>query len=304
MTATPLPSLAGSGPRPALPTFRGALRGELYKLRRNRPTLVITGLGVLFLTLIMLLYATNPTLRSSFTTQPLKAFYNLLHTLQLFFTAGAGIALLLTGSRLLGMEYDLGTIRVLLSRGTGRRQLLGAKIAALALYGLLLLLGFAALAAVGTVVVVQHQTGSLSSLLELPVVAWENVGLAVLACAISEFSCILLAVAMTSLLRSVASGMVLAIIFFPVDNGLSMALTQLSNLTKSHLWADATAFLYGPNLNHLPALLQHHQSAVGGSLTIPSVPTSLRETLAVVAGWWVLLLVVSIASLTRHDVLN
>jgi hypothetical protein len=34
------------------------------------------------------------------------------------------------------------------------------------------------------------------------------------------------------------------------------------------------------------------------------VPTSLAETIVVVAVWWLVLLVVAIASLARHDVLN
>lgn len=289
---------------PARPTFSGALRGELYKLRRNRPTVVMTCLGLLFLALIMLLFATEPQYQLYFTRGASVGFYNLLHPLELFFAAAGGVALLLTGSRLLGMEYDLGTVRVLFSRGTGRQQFLAAKIAALSIYALLLLVGFVALSAIGIVVVVQHQTGSLSPLQGLPAAVWENAGLAILSCAVSEFSCVLLAVAMTALLRSVTSGMVMAMLFFPVDNGLSMALTQLTTITKSHLWKDATAFLYGPNLNHLPTLLQVHQSAAVSTLTTPSVPTSLLETLVVIAAWWLVLLVAAMTSLGRHDVLS
>jgi len=300
--AVPLPGLPSS--RPARPTFNGALRGELYKVRRNRPTVVMTALALVFLTLVMLLYATEPQFQVSLTQHPLSGFYSILHPLELFFTAGGGIVMLLTGSRLLGMEYDLGTVRVLFSRGTGRQQLLAAKIAALSLYAMLLLVGIAALAALGTVVVVEHQTGSLSALQGLPVAAWENVGLAILSCAISEFSCILLSVAMAALLRSVTGGMLLAMLFFPIDNGLSMALNQLTAITKSNVWKDVTAFLFGPNLNHLPTLLQVHQSAAVSTLTTPAVPTSLVETVVVIAAWWLALLIVAMTSLARNDVLS
>lgn len=296
------PSLPGS--RPAQPTFRGALRGELLKLRRNRPSFVIIALGLLFLALVLALYASEPQYRASLTQHPLMGFYSILHPLELFFTAGAGLALLLTGARLVGMEFDLGTVRVLFSRGTGRQQLLAAKIAALSIFGLILLVGFVVLSAIGTVAVIQHQTGSLSALRSLPASAWANVGLAILACAISEFSCILLSVAMAALRRSVTGGMLLAVLFFPVDNGLSMALNQLTNITKSHLWKEATAFLYGPNLNHLPTLMQIQQSGAVGSLTTPSVTISLVETMTVVAAWWLVLLVLAMTSLARHDVLN
>ena len=296
------PSLPGS--RTAQPTFRGALRGELLKVRRNRPSSVIVALGLLFLALVLVLYASEPQYRASLTQHPLTGFYSILHPLELFFTAGAGIALLLTGARLLGMEFDLGTVRVLFSRGTGRQQLLAAKIAALSIFGLILLVGFVVLSAIGTVAVVQHQTGSLSALRSLPASAWANVGLAILACAISEFSCILLAVAMAALRRSVTGGMLLAVLFFPVDNGLAMALNQLTNITKSQLWKDATAFLYGPNLNHLPTLMQIQQAGAVGSLTTPSVTTSLVETMMVVAAWWLVLLVLAMTSLAWHDVLS
>jgi ABC-type transport system involved in multi-copper enzyme maturation permease subunit len=304
VTASDVPLPALSGTRPARPTFNGALRGELYKVRRNRPTVVMTALALVFLTLIMLLFATLSQYHLSLTQHPVTAFYSILHPLELFFTAGAGIVMLLTGSRLLGMEYDLGTVRVLFSRGTGRQQLLAAKITALSIYALLLLVGIVALSALGTVVVVEHQTGSLSALQGLPIAAWENVGLAILSCAVSEFSCLLLSVALAALLRSVTAAMLLAMLFFPIDNTLSTALNQLTVITKSNVWKDVTAFLYGPNLNHLPTLLQVHQTAAISTLATPSVPTSLLETVVVIGAWWLFLLFVAMTSLARHDVLS
>jgi ABC-2 type transport system permease protein len=264
----------------------------------------MVGLGLLFLTLIMLLYATEPQYHTSLAYHPLAGFYSLLHPLETFLSAGAGIALLLTGSRLLGMEYDLGTVRVLFSRGTGRHQLLVAKIAALSVFAMFMLVLFSALSAIGTLIVVQHQTGSLSALERLPVAAWESLGLAILSCAISEFSCVLLSVAMAALLRSVTGGMLLAVLFFPIDNALSVSLSQLSSLTNSKLWERATTFLLGPNLNHLPTLLQVHQSAAVTTLTTPAVPTSLTETIVVIVAWWLFLLIVALTSVSRHDVLN
>lgn len=304
MSSHSLPALTLPQSRPARPTFRGALRGELFKLRRNRPTWVITLLGLLFLALVMVLFATQQQFQASFRHHPLTGFYNALHPLQLFLAAGSGVAILLSGARLLGMEYDLGTVRVIFSRGTRRHQLLLAKITALSLYALLLLVGFVALSAIGTALAVQHQVGSLAPLQSLPAAAWENAGLAIAACAVSEFSCVLLSVAMASLLRSVTSGMVLALLFFPVDNGLSAALAQLTGITRSRLWEDATAFLFGPNLNHLPTLLRVQGTSQVSTLNVPAVPTSLLETALVIAAWWVFLLSISMASLSRNDVLS
>lgn len=302
---------AGKVPTPTLvslqwahPSFGGAVRGEMLKLRRQRPTLVMTALGVVFLALIMLVFATNPTLQVQLDQHPISGFYLILGPLQIFFMLGAGVAILLTASRLLGMEYELGTIRVLLGRGTGRWQLFFAKLAAVAVYALLLLLSFALLSAVGTLVVVQHQTGSVALLQQLPAVAWANVGLVLIASAISELSCIFLALAMAALLRSVTAGMLLAVLFFPIDNVLAVVLPQMQHVTGSALWADATAFLYGPSLNRLPALLQLHRPRPPGGLPIPAVQTSLPETLAAAGAWWLLLLVLSLLSLGRRDVLS
>ncbi|MGH7642047.1 MAG: ABC transporter permease [Candidatus Dormibacteria bacterium] len=304
MTTQSLTALSSSGTKPPRPTFSGAVRGELSKLRRNRPTVVMTVLGLLFLALVMLLFATVPQFRQSLVHHPQAGVYMLLHPLEIILAAGAGIAVLLTGSRLLGMEFDLGTVRVLFARGTGRQQLLLAKIAVLCLYGLLLVVGFSALSALGIVVVVQHQTGTLSALQALPVAEWESVGGAILSCAVSVISCAFLALAMAALLRSVTGGMLLAMLFFPIDNALSIALAQLTILTKVNAWKDASAFLYGPNLNHLPTLLQVHQSSPLTTLTVPAVPTALPETIIVILAWWVALVLLAMASMGRRDVLS
>ncbi|MGH7705479.1 MAG: ABC transporter permease [Candidatus Dormibacteria bacterium] len=304
--------LAQARPAPALltdlggaqPTYRGALAGELLKLRRNRPTWVMTGLGVLFLGFMMLLYATEGEYQQYFSRDPLVGFYDMLHPLQLFLAGGGGVALLISGSRLFGMEFELGTLRVLLGRGTGRQQLLAAKLSALTVYALVLLVGFTVLAAIGAVLVVEHQVGSLAPLEGLPGSAWANLGGAVAACAISEFSCALLAIAMPALLRSVTGGMLLAVVFFPIDNGLAVALTSLGRLTHDHIWDSLTAFLYGPSLNRLPTVIQAHHVGVLNTLPTPAVTTSLPETCAVIGAWWLLLVLLAATSLARHDVLS
>ncbi|MGH7640801.1 MAG: ABC transporter permease [Candidatus Dormibacteria bacterium] len=304
MTASSLPR--ARTPRARIPraSFTGALRGELHKLRCLHSTWVVVGLGLLFLALFMTVAGTETSFRHLFTSRPLVGFKDFLQPLEAFFAAGAGIALLLAGSRLVGMEYQLGTIRLLLARGTGRWQLLLAKIAALCIFGLALLVGYAVLAAAGTSVVVLHQTGGLAPLESLPASAWDDAGLAAGFCAISVASCVLLAACLATLWRSQSGGMILAVVFFPVDNALSVGLAQVSRLTGSPIWKDVTALLFGPSLNRLPNLLQVQPSGTVSGLPQPQVATSLEQTGLVIAAWWVLLLLLALTSLARRDVLS
>src|SRR5260370_42621834 len=69
--------------------------------------------------------------------------YRLMTTNLLVLRIFSGTFLILLTARLIGMEYSEGTLRVLLGRGVGRLQLLGAKLAAVGLIALaLLVLGF------------------------------------------------------------------------------------------------------------------------------------------------------------------
>src|ERR1700730_9444799 len=102
--------------------------------------------GALLFGFVSLAIFSTDQIRTSLKHAPDVTFYNFLDIFGTLFNTGSGIVLLISASRLFGMEYSSGTIRILLARGTGRLQLYLAKLAALALLGLCLLVGFSAVA--------------------------------------------------------------------------------------------------------------------------------------------------------------
>ena len=72
-----------------------------------------------------------------------------------------GFFLLILTARMIGQEYQLGTIRVLLARGVGRLQLLFAKLLTMAIIALILLIVGLALNYLLTLILVAGVTGNL-----------------------------------------------------------------------------------------------------------------------------------------------
>lgn len=216
------------------------------------------------------------------------------------FAAGAGIALLVLGSRLMGMEFGLGTMRIVLGRGTGRGTLLAAKLLAMALLGLGFLIGYSLLAALGTALAVGHQIGALTLISHPQAGVLHHALIAILAAAISIVVCVVAAVAAATLTRSLSSATAVALVVFPVDNALVVILSLLQRATRISALPHVTAFLLGPTLSHLPVLLKVEALA---PFAIPSVPVGLTQSVLVVAGWVVGLVALAAFSFRRRDLL-
>ena len=214
------------------------------------------------------------------------------------FAAGAGIALLVLGSRLMGMEFGLGTMRIVLGRGTGRGTLLAAKLLAMALLGLGFLIGYSLLAALGTALAVGHQIGALTLISHPQAGVLHHALIAILAAAISIVACLVVAAA--TLTRSLSSATAVALVVFPVDNALVVILSLLQRATRISALPHVTAFLLGPTLSYLPVLLKVEALA---PFAIPSVPVGLTQSVLVVAGWVVGLVALAAFSFRRRDLL-
>lgn len=274
---------AAARPGTPRPGFGRAVRGELLKLRGQRSSWAMLGVAVLLLAALMADLATASGMRTELRQQHVQFFFDLLDVLQFVLTSGAGIFLLVLSAPLVGMEYSGGTLRVLLAGGLGRLQLLGAKLLALALAGLLVLAGYVALCAAGVLaVVVMGWTGSVASLGPLPAAAWHDLGWSVLAATISMGVCILLGAAAATVGRSLAFGLAAALAFFPADNFGALLLGLAGRITGQGLWARATAYLLGPNLNQLPVALQTGHAA-HGALVKPAVPVDRAHVLVAIA---------------------
>ena len=285
------------------PRFTGALGGELLKLRRQRALWVMLGLAVLLFLIVVGAFVSTAQTRTQLQQNPLSWFYLLLNVFLSVFDAGAGIFLLIVSARLVAMEYSAGTIRVLLGRGTGRLQLLLAKLVALGLLGVVLLAVYSLATAIVMYGMAVAWEGSASAITSLPAAAWHNLLINFVIALISVGINILIGTTAAVLGRSLAFGLGAALAFFPADNFGTIILGLLSRLTGQHFWQDLTAYLLGPNLNVLQPLLEpDHKPAT--AFARPLITVDASHALLVVAAYALAFLAVSLTLTARRDVLQ
>ena len=164
----------------AKPSFFGTVRGEFFKIARQWTNwiMLVLLLGVIVLPFIVEM--TAPNVKTNIQTNPLHFYYNVLSISLSILRVFTGIFLLILAARTIGLEYQLGTIRVLLSRGVGRLQLLFAKLLAVVLIALGLLVFGLLLNYLLTVILVAGLTGNLNSFSTLNSVFWSDARIYVL----------------------------------------------------------------------------------------------------------------------------
>jgi ABC-2 type transport system permease protein len=301
-TQTAAPPRVGLA-RPPRPRFTGAVRGELGKLARQRATLaMLVGGGILYAVLSAVILSSGNQ-RATFDRAPAAFVAQWLDIQLALFDTGSGILLLLMSARLVGMEYSAGTIRILLARGLGRLSLLAAKWVALSVAGAGLLLGFAAGSAVVLSLAVLAWQGSLHELTTLPGPVWHQLWVSCLVALLSMAASILLGTGAAVVGRSLAFGIGAALAFFPADNFGTIVLGLIAGLTHQRVWADATAYLLGPNLNVVAGkLITDHQ--VRPAFAAPLVDVDTAHVLTVIGAWAGAFLVLQVVLLWRRDVLE
>jgi ABC-type transport system involved in multi-copper enzyme maturation permease subunit len=235
--------------------FPSLVGGELLKIRRQPANWPLSLIALAAVMLVALLssgggrQASEPDGIARAVVDPLTV------TLQV----GVGIPLLVLSVRVVGQEYQLGTVRVLVARGTGRVRLLLAKLAALGI------------AAAATAVVTGAMTVGALWLVEPEAVQAavaaaaaisRDAGLNLLAVGLSLAACVLLGVFVATLGRSVVFGLALALVWFPVDNIALLVLPALTVFTRMPLWDGVTPYLLGGNLNTMVQALEPGRRAV------------------------------------------
>ena len=285
------------------PSFLGAVRGELLKLSRQRSLWVMLVLGALLFGFVGLAIFSTDNVKQTLRVAPEQFLYAALDIMGTLFNTGSGIVLLICASRLFGMEYSAGTIRILLARGTGRLQLYFAKLVTLALLGLLLLAGFAAVAFGMIYAFANSVTGSFTPLTTLPAIAYRDLELTFLVGLVSIGMTILLGSTAAILGRSLSFGIAAAMAFFPADNFGTLILGIMQRITHIDAWTKATAYLLGPNLNILASKLEPGRQ-VRPAFATPNVAVSAEHVWTVVGAYAALFLVASIVLLLRRDVLE
>jgi len=289
--------------RRARPTFAGAVRSELLKIGRQTLTWVLLG-GIVLITAIALgALAASGGARQTLDHDPLSFYFTYLAATQGVFTTASGIFLLITGSRLVAMEYGSGTIRIVLARGTGRLGLLAAQYTALAIAGLLLFAGFAIATGGFLYVLVTAWHGSFAPITSLPQAAWADTWRSVLVAATSMAVCILLAVAAAVLGRSVAFGVGVAMGLFPADNFGVIVMLLMGRVTHQDFWLKLTQWFLGPNLNVLARTIETDHR-VPTAFAPPLVPVGATHVWAVIGVYAAVFLAAALALTWRRDVLH
>jgi ABC-type transport system involved in multi-copper enzyme maturation permease subunit len=286
------------------PRFFGAVRGEAIKVTRQLSFwLMLVGAFVL-LGVIILAISSTQNVAAAMRTDPTGFLYTSLDVFGTTFQIGSGIFLLIVGSRLIGMEYSSGTVRILYARGAGRLRLLLAKMFALAVIGIALLAGYALVVGGIMAALIAGYTGSLDPLQHVSNAFWQDLGRWGLVQGISLSMAILLAAAAAGLGRSLAFAIAGSLAFFPADNFLTIILALGARATgHMHPWFDISQYQLGANLNVVLRLIEpsHHSRPAFAS---PLLPVDATHALAVVGVYGLLFAGVAVWRAVRPDVLE
>lgn len=287
------------------PRFLGVLRGELRKITRHWLTwlLSVLLLGVILLPFIV--YAATPFTKTNLQQEPVLFLYRLVESNLFVIRVFSGIYLLILTGWLFGMEYQYGTIRILLARGTGRLQLLFAKLLTMYIVAFVVLAVGVAIDFVMTNFVVRVAAGQSDAFNALGASFWPDMRIYVGTIAISMAVTVLLAMCLTTVVRSLTYGIGASLVWFPADNIGLLVMLLAFNLTGNAIWQNITAYWLGPNLNAMPAAVLTTtvgREALARASQPPLVTVDGRHTLIVAAVYAVIFLAVSVVLTVRRDV--
>ncbi|MGH2497790.1 MAG: ABC transporter permease subunit [Ktedonobacteraceae bacterium] len=294
--------------RTAKPSFFGLVRGEFLKVMRQWTTwiLLVLLLGVTILPYII--ETVRPRFQAELASGPLTIAYDQMSIGLSVLRVFTGFFLLIVTARMVGQEYQLGTIRVLLSRGVGRLQLLFAKLLTLTIIALILLIVGTLLNLLLNIILIAGVAGNLNLFSALTSQFWSDSGIYVLYVLLNMGVSILLATAMAVIGRASVFGIAAALAFFPMDNFGTIIMMLANRVTGSDFWLSITAYFLGPNLNQMPiALTNNRASGIGlGPIYVPEGAHGIlvdgTHTLVVAAVYAAIFAVVAIWLTWKRDV--
>jgi len=250
--------------RTAKPSFFGLVRGEFLKVMRQWSTWILLVLVVGVTVLPYLVETVRPRFKEAIAGASLTVYYDQmgigLSVLRVF----TGFFLLIVTARMISQEYQLGTIRVLLSRGVGRLQLLFAKLLTMTIIALILLIVGVLVNFLLTILLIGGIAGNLNSFGTLTSQFWSDSGIFVLYILLNMGVSILLATAAAVIGRASVFGIAAALAFFPLDNFGTVIMVLANRVTGSDFWLSITAYFLGPNLNQMPVALTNNRALTIG----------------------------------------
>lgn len=298
-------TLAGrSSLHTATPSFLGLVRGELFKIRKQWTTWIMLALLVGIMALPNLVLMSVARVKTEITSVlpgvQLDALYRItgidLPVIRVFI----GFFLLILTARVFGLEYQLGTIRIILGRGVGRLQLLSAKLLAVVLVALAVFVACLLYESIWSVILFLSLAGNLNVLNAATSTFWSDTSMFMVTVLISMGATILLSMAVTTVGRSLSFGLSASLSWFAVDNFGVIIMALAFRLTGNAFWQNVTAYFLGPNLNLMQGVVVgSHPSPVG---ITPSVPVDGTHTLVVALVYSLIFAVTAVVLTWRRDV--
>jgi len=286
------------------PRFLGTFRGEVIKVTRQLSFWLMMVAGLVVIGVITLAVTSSQGVQDQLTTNPTAWAYGARDVFGTVFQIGSGIFLLIVGSRLIGMEYSSGTIRILYARGTGRLHLLLAKMLTLAVIGVIALAAYVVVVGAVIGLLIASWTGGLDPVQHISSSFWEDLGRWALVQGMSMGIAILLAAAAAGIGRGLAFAMAASMAFFPADNfSVILELLAARATRHDHPWLDISQYQLGPNLNTVLNLMEpgHHARA---AFATPLTPVDLTHALVVVGAFAAGLAAIAVVRAVRPDVLE
>src|SRR5579885_1862515 len=269
----------------ATPSFFGLVRGEFFKLSRQWTTWILFVLLLGTFVLPIIVEATGADIKDRINADALHFYYNQLGITMSILRVFSGIFLLIVTARVIGLEYQLGTIRVLLSRGVGRLQLLFAKLLTVVLVALAIIALGILINYLLTILMVSAIIGNLDSLSKLTSQFWSDAWVYVWYTLLNAGVSILLATAAAVVGRSLSFGLSAALVFFPIDNFGTLIMNLAFRLTHSDFWLSIPAYFLGPNLNVMPTVLTSGRVDGTQTLVVAAVYAAIFAIAAIWLTW-------------------
>jgi len=274
--------------------FPSLVGGELLKIRRQPANWSLSLIPLAAVLLLALLSSGG----GGQGGDPDRIARAVLDPLTVTLQVGVGIPLLVLSVRVIGQEYQLGTVRVLVARGTGRVRLLLAKLTALGITAAATAVAAAVITA-GALWLVDPEAVQ-AAVAAAPALS-QDAELNLLAVGLSLAACVLLGVFVATLGRSVAFGLAVAMVWFPLDNVAVLVLPALSVFTRMPVWDGITPYLLGGNLNTMVQALEPGRPAVA-FLVSPEPQLDGAHAVLVVAAYLMVFVAASVAMTWQRDI--
>lgn len=284
------------------PSFFGLVRGELFKTSRQWSTwiMLVLFMGFIFLPYLIMFVETD--LKSVIAAPHDEYFYSRVAVGLALIRVFGGMLIVIMAARVIGQEYSQGTIRIVLARGVGRVQFLLAKLLAIALWAIFIVLIGLVLNLLLAIAQIQIVAGNINALTNLNATTWHDLGVYVLTILASMAVTILMTTAITVLFRSLAGGLSASIAWFPADNIVVIILSLAFRLTKNDFWQNISGYLLGPNLNIMAGQVAGVQNSSWAFGSPPLVIVDGSHTLLVTAAYAVIFATAAIILTWKRDV--